>query len=252
VVLIPALPLIGLILMSLGLVWLCLIIGRLKWLGLALIGAGCLTPLAVRPPDILASGDGKLVAMLGTDGDYRFSSMRAGKIAAETWLRRNAQEKRLPFPLVPLPLIELGSHQARINAMRAPAAKPVDAAANGICTKDWCRFDTRMGYVAVALTEAGAAPACATSRLVISLEPVEGSCRAADYVIDFFDLWRHGAHAIWIDGDGSFDVRRATDVGERPWKLRRFATPAQPGATQAIAEEGISTGASGQSDDPGS
>ncbi len=253
VLLIPALPITGLLLMSFGLIWLCLIIGRWKWVGLAIFGLGCLTPLTARPPDMLAYADGgtkRLVAVMDADGQYRFSSTRAAKIQAETWLRRNAQEKRLPFPQVAMILPPLDSHQRRIDAMRlaVPAIQPEPELGDS-CTADWCRFNTRMGYVGVVLSEAGAAPACQASKLVVSLEPIEAGCRSADWVIDFFDLWRHGTHAIWIEGDGSFTVRRAADVGERPWALQRFPKPAQPDET-APAEGNSSTDASGRSDDP--
>lgn len=256
VVLIPALPVAGLLAMSFGLIWLCLIIGRLKWLGLVVIGFGCLTPFTLRAPDILASGDGKLVAIMGEDGQYRFSSTRAAKIPAETWLRRNAQAKRLPFPKAAAIIPTLDNHQRRIDAMRIAAPAVMPPSGNGdTCNPDWCRFDTPMGYVAVAMTEAGAAPACQSSRLVISLEPIETDCPSAERVIDFFDLWRHGTHAISIKEDGTFTVTRAADVGDRPWALQRFPKPAQPApklAEPAPAANNVSTDASDRSTDPGS
>ncbi|WP_374652677.1 ComEC/Rec2 family competence protein [Dongia sp.] len=248
VVLVPAMPVAGLLLTSFGLVWLCLIVGRFKWLGLAFFALGCLTPLSQRSPDILAFASGqssRLVAVLGDDGQYRFSSMRAGKIPAETWLRRNAQAKRLPFPKQMAAAPELNSHQRRLDAVHA-AALPGE----GSCNADWCRFDTRMGFVAVVLTEAGTEAACHTARLVISLEPVEGFCPSAERVIDFFDMWRHGTHAISIEGDGSFRVTRANDTGNRPWTMRRFPKTAQPQGEAAPEPADVSTGASGQSDDP--
>lgn len=261
VFLIPAMPVAGLLIASLGLVWLCLVIGRWKWLGLGLLTIGCLSPITQNPPDILAFAGGqssRLVAVLGPDSLYHFSSTRSAKIAAETWMRRSAQEMRLPFPQPPQIEIALSTHQSRIDAMRAPkAVAAADVAGLGNCAADWCRFDTRMGYVAVALTEAGAAPACLTSRLVISLEPIKGPCRSADRVIDFFALWRHGTHAISINGDGSFTVTRAFDTGARPWTLERFAKTAQPveaaPSVSGVGDAGgVSTGASSQSDDPGS
>lgn len=261
VFLIPAMPIAGLLIASLGLIWLCLVIGRWKWLGAAFLMMGCLSPLTQRPPDILAFAAGqssRLVAILGSDGVYHFSSTRTAKIAAETWMRRNAQEKRLPFPSPPPGELALTTHQHRIDAMRLrKLVTATDTPMDGMCTADWCRFDTRMGYVAVALTEAGATPACLTARLVISLEPIDGPCRSADRVIDFFDLWRHGTHAIAIGGDGSFTVTRAFDTGDRPWTLQRFAKTARPvGAAPSDSGDnpgsGVSTGASSQSDDPGS
>ncbi|WP_374378608.1 ComEC/Rec2 family competence protein [Dongia sp.] len=251
VVLLPAIPVAGLMLMSLGLIWFCLVIGRAKWLAAPILILGLLSPFTLPAPDILAFAGGRtsrLVAVRNEAGDYQFSSTRAANIAAETWLRRNAQAKRLPFPAPLTVAIPLNSHQRLLDAMHAA---PLSAASgSGVCNADWCRFDTRMGYVAVALNADGLAPACHTARLVISLEPVAEYCPSAERVIDFFDMWRHGTHAIAIHEDGSFSVRRSYDTGNRPWTLDRFGKPAQP--ESAAPDSGLNTGASGQSDDPGS
>jgi len=149
-------------------------------------------------PDILVSGDGKLVAVRNEEGLYRFSAQRAARIAGDTWLRRNAQQKRLLFP------------------------KPGAAEGKDSCNRDWCRFDSRIGPIAIVLTDSGIGPACATTRLIVSLEPVRDYCPAPDLIVDRFDLWRKGAHAIWLKPDGSIEVATVLDgVGERPWALKR-------------------------------
>ena len=55
---------------------------------------------------------------------------------------------------------------------------------------------------------------------VVSVVPVRRSCRGPGTVIDRFDLWRNGAHALWIERDGI----RVESVngwrGERPWVVR--------------------------------
>jgi competence protein ComEC len=229
--LVPAMPVWGLLAMSAGLIWLCLVIGRGRWLGAALLPIGLLSPVTHPAPDILASGNGRLVAVLDVDGNYRFNSSRAARIAGETWLRRNAQDRRLPFP----------------------AAGSVDGDS---CSRDMCRFGTAMGFVTVALNDAGIAPACWSGRLVIALEPVEGRCPSAERVIDIFDLWRHGTHAIWVEADGSYRIERAFDTGERPWTLRRFPEGREPANTETPAttaagdtlwiDEASSTDASGR------
>lgn len=223
--LIPAMPVAGLLAMSAGLIWMCLVIGRWRLLGLTALGFGALSPLATTTPDLLVAGNGKLVAVKDTDGAYRFNSSRAARIAAETWLRRNAQAKRLPFP-------------------------DSTAGEGDSCSAEMCRFSTDMGYVTVALTEAGRAAACWSGRLVISLEPMDAPCPSAERVIDFFDLWRHGTHAIWFDGDGSYRIERAFDTGARPWTLRRF--PDDAAQDDEAGEEGVSTDASARSGVPGS
>jgi competence protein ComEC len=53
--------------------------------------------------------------------------------------------------------------------------------------------------------------------VVVSLEPVRMRCRAPA-VIDRFDLWRNGAHAIWVGEDGVIDIRSVQEMrGHRPW-----------------------------------
>jgi len=83
------------------------------------------------------------------------------------------------------------------------------------------------------------APACWSGRIVIALEPVRIPCPSAERVLDFFDLWRHGTHALWFGADGSYRIARAYDVGARPWQLdrfpegRRFPGDGQPAASDA-------------------
>ena len=51
---------------------------------------------------------------------------------------------------------------------------------------------------------------------VISAEPVrERRCRAV--VVDRFAVWRHGAHAIWLDPAGARVVSDRAVRGDRPW-----------------------------------
>ncbi|MEK9724296.1 MAG: hypothetical protein VW405_12565 [Rhodospirillaceae bacterium] len=56
--------------------------------------------------------------------------------------------------------------------------------------------------------------------LVISLVPLRGHC-GGSVVIDRFDLWRGGAHAVWLDG-GRIRIRTvAAARGRRPWVAGR-------------------------------
>lgn len=61
---------------------------------------------------------------------------------------------------------------------------------------------------------------CRRADVLVSLVPLRGPCPRPVIVVDRFDLWREGAHAIWLDED---DVRVATVNGlrgHRPWVLR--------------------------------
>ena len=54
--------------------------------------------------------------------------------------------------------------------------------------------------------------------VVVSTVPVRGRrCRHVPMVIDRFDLWRRGAHALWLD-PGEVRVRTVAEAtGDRPW-----------------------------------
>jgi competence protein ComEC len=58
---------------------------------------------------------------------------------------------------------------------------------------------------------------CPEVDLVIAAFPLRGRCRNVPRRIDRFDVWRHGAHAIYI-ADGVMKVATAREWrGTRPW-----------------------------------
>ena len=60
---------------------------------------------------------------------------------------------------------------------------------------------------------------CNAATIVISLTPVRRRCPSARLVIDRFDLWRHGAHAVWLEKNGPRVVTAADIRGQRPWSV---------------------------------
>ena len=62
---------------------------------------------------------------------------------------------------------------------------------------------------------------CARADLVVSAVPAWDLCEAPETVVDRFDLWRGGSHAIWLDEDGARVESVAGTRGERPWVARR-------------------------------
>ena len=72
--------------------------------------------------------------------------------------------------------------------------------------------------IALPSSPAAIAEDCRRADVVISLEPVSGRCPSARIVIDRFDLWRDGAHALWLDPARGPVVRSADGVrGQRRW-----------------------------------
>jgi len=194
---VPAMPGFGLILVALGGLWLCLWRGRWRWGGMAALLAGLLTiPLAPRP-DILISDTGRLMAVRLADGGLGLSSRRVERFTAERWLRAD------------------GSIEPRSWLSRKGRGGPLK------CDSLGCIY--RRGKETVALLWDGRAIAedCRTASVVISAVPVRRRCPAAHTVIDRFDLWRNGAHALYFEPAGPRVVSVTDARGVRPWTPRR-------------------------------
>ncbi|MDH3967421.1 MAG: ComEC family competence protein [Rhodospirillales bacterium] len=190
-----AMPTAGLLLMVAGGLWLCLWRRPWRLAGLALVLAGLAGAALVRPPDLLASGDGKLLAVRGADGEVWLSSSRRARFTAETWLRR---------------------------AGRAEAsAWPRDAAAAGgalRCDALGCIYRAKDQVVALALDGRALAEDCRSATVLISLEPLRRrACPGPRVLIDRFDLWREGSHALWLSPAGVRVESVAGSRGRRPW-----------------------------------
>ena len=138
---VPPMPGWGLLVLSLGLAWLGLWRTRWRLLGLALILAGLLSPLAAPLPDLLISDDARLIA-LGTDGHYWFQKHNGGsKFTQEEWESHLASG-----PLV-----------------------PIGDGAPDFCGPDSCR----LGPILMMRDKARPAD-CAGALLLVSAEPVRG------------------------------------------------------------------------------
>ncbi|MDX1580284.1 MAG: hypothetical protein R3360_01555, partial [Alphaproteobacteria bacterium] len=61
---------------------------------------------------------------------------------------------------------------------------------------------------------------CWRADILISKVPLRQYCPQPVIVIDRFDLWREGAHAISLSGSGEVTVKTvAQSQGRRPWSL---------------------------------
>lgn len=189
---IPALPDMTMALVVGGGLWLLLWTRAWRWFGVVPILAGVALSLAARAPDILIDEKGKVAAVRGASGDLVMISGSRKSFARETWLRRDAQKD---------------------DGARADTSS---------CDALGCVYrPDKRPELAVALVRAPEALAedCARARIVISAVPTFGRCRGPELVIDRFDLWRGGAHAVWL-GQGAPVARSvAQDQGRRPWSL---------------------------------
>ncbi len=199
--------------LSLGVLWACLwrkpVLRAAGVGGLLVWGAG----YALRPaPDVLVSGKADLVGVRSEQGGYLLSTRRGARFTGEQWQRSNGA---LTVPVT--------------WASRAPprSGKEGDAAGPAIrCDGMGCRIRVRTATIAFAKTRAAASEDCwrPDIRMVIATRPVRDICAGGSaIVIDRFDVWREGAHAITIEADGALSIETVRDRrGDRPW------TPARP------------------------
>ncbi len=198
VTLLPAMPMWGLVLIALGGLWLCLWRQRWRLWGALGVAAGLMTLALIRPPDVLVDGKGKLLAVRRVDGGLAVSNMRAASFSRQMWHRRAGQEdSSLVWPRHGL------SRDERLS-----------------CDGLGCIYQARGLMVALVRHPAALADDCSIADVVVSTVPVRRPCPSAKRVIDRFDLWRQGGHALWLDGGRvrveSVNSRR----GRRPWVVR--------------------------------
>ncbi len=199
VTLVPAIPPVAIAVIAAGGLWLCIWRGPWRFLGIAVIGGGILVAATERRPDILVDGDARAMAVRGEDGALWLSTSRRARFTTDVWLRRDGQSTAETWPW--------DGEAAPGSALRCDSLGCIQ------------RRDGRTVVLAVdprALRED-----CASADLAITTVPAGRLCRGPAAVIDRFDLWRNGSHALWLTEDGVRVESAAASRGERPWNPRR-------------------------------
>ncbi len=193
---VPSMPRAGLLAIVFGALWLCLWMQPWRYWGLLPIALGLASILLVRSPDVLVSEDGRLFAVRGGDGDLLISTHRRARFTSGVWLRRAGQEEGDGFP-------EVG---AAANVALA-------------CDPLGCIYSKPEGEKIALLTDGRALDEdCRAATVLIATFPVSRTNCAEPYVvIDRFDLWREGAHAITFAGRGAVVETARQRRGRRPW-----------------------------------
>ena len=190
--LLPAMPLSGLAAAAAGGLWLCLWRGKWRWLGAPVLALSLLSPAISPSPDLLIDGKGKLFAVRTEDGELALSSRKAARFTGDIWLRRDGQRSSAPWP---------GEDGGGLR-----------------CDAAGCIYRSRGQVVALVRDGRALAEDCRNAPIVVSVVPVRRACPSASLVIDRFDLWRKGAHALYFDDDGGVRVESVAAMrGSRPW-----------------------------------
>lgn len=185
----PALPKVALIVTVLGGLWLCLWRGGWRWAGLAALPLALLLGVLLNGrADLLIDATGRNLAVRQPDGELVLVAGRAGAYGPTRWA---AAEGRMTLP-------------------------SAEEAAQ--CDKLACIVRMRGGYSVAYIKDSRAlADDCRSVDIIISQKPVR-HCPSATVIVDFFDLWRSGGHALHIGADSAITQRTiAAERGERPW-----------------------------------
>lgn len=195
--LVPAMPVWGLASIALGGLWLCLWRRRWRYFGIAGIAAGLVAIPLHQAPDILVAGDGDVMAVRDADGALILTSERRGRRTALSWLE------------------SAGQRDARYATDRAGAERIA-------CDALGCIAHLRGRTIALVEDARALSEDCRHADIIVSAVPVRRRCASAQFVVDRFDLWRYGAHAIRIDPDGAVSVETVADYsGNRLWTPKR-------------------------------
>lgn len=192
---ISAMPIWGLVAASIGGLWLAIWTGPWRFLGALPLVASLISVMLWRPPDILVSADARLAAVRLDDGSMWRSSRAVNRFAADIWFRRAGLD---------------------------PAEKNTEGeSADPVCDPMGCIVLVNGKRVALAWRAGAVAEDCGLVDLMISRVPIRQACQHPEKTIDRFDLWRNGAHAIWIN-EVAIDVKSVAGTrGQRPWVVIR-------------------------------
>ncbi|WP_037256294.1 ComEC/Rec2 family competence protein [Rhodovibrio salinarum] len=189
----------GLALIIAGGVWLCLWQRRWRLWGLAAVAVGCLSVPWGPRPDVLVTGDARLIGVRAASGELWVSTQRRERFSRDVWMRRLGTQRVQTWP-------PWGQAES----------------ADLTCDPLACLF--RKNSLTAALVRDGRALAedCRMADVLVAVVPVARiKCARPSILVDRFDLWRAGTHAIYLARDGPrVDTVRA-HRGTRPWVRRR-------------------------------
>ncbi len=206
VTLIPAAPTFAMIVISVGLIWLCLWQRRWRLWGLVAIVIGIFSATFSKAPDVLIGSKGQVIALKSIQGEWGVSNVSQAKYTRDLWLRRAGQKLMLKF-----------GANSDLKHWNNGSLRSLN------CDIAGCLYNIAQYKLAIAHSPATLKEDCWHADVVISLTPVHRYC-PAPVVIDTFDLWRNGAHAIWITPQG-IEVKTANGSrGNRPWVLKAKAS----------------------------
>lgn len=179
-------------LIALVCLWFMIWKSPIRWAAVPVLFTVFLLYKPLAPPDILVSQTGNLYAVRLSEEKLYLSSKRVEKFEAARW--------QLLFGPI-------------LNVTSSSTVK---------CDPYGCVYVKDAQVLAFPTAEQALKIDCDRATLVISRVPVKRTCAPAR-VIDKFDLWRNGAHSIWLKNFGALRVDTVNGLrGNRPWVPTRY------------------------------
>jgi competence protein ComEC len=198
-----AMPGTSLWLLTLGGLWLCLWRTSWRWWGIVPVSLALLLGPLHDPPDILVSGDARLVGVRTADGGMLLSSGRIERFTGDSWIRRAGADQAGLWP------VGTESADGRLR-----------------CDALGCVYRRDGRRIAIVSKVDALVDDCGAVDMILALVPVRRHCPSVRQVVDRFDIWRNGAHAIWLQDDGSLRIESTRQArGDRPWVPRPETRP---------------------------
>jgi competence protein ComEC len=195
-VVVPLLPTSTVIVMSLGMIWLCLWRGRLRYAGIAVSIIGLLLGSSRVEPDIIVDATASNVAVRNVEGELVPADGRRARFGVEKWLQAE------------------GDDLSPSQSFERPGWS---------CEGLVCEAKVKAKRVVFVREGADAAEACKDRDVVIADFPLRGDCKGVHLRIDRIDVWREGAYAITIHPAGFSVVTSRVAQGDRPWRVKPVA-----------------------------
>jgi competence protein ComEC len=149
-----------------------------------------------KQPDILVSSKTYLIAVRGNQGSLWLLTGQKERYTAENWLRINGQDER------------------------DKQIWPKEGSADNFplsCDNFGCRGEIENYKVSIAFTNKAWQEDCDWADILISQNPVEDKTCDAKHIIDFFDVWRNGAYAVWLTPEKVKMKNVRQTRGQRLW-----------------------------------
>ena len=211
---VATMPLLSLIAIVAGGLWLCLWRGTWRLAGLAIAAIGLLNLGGHPKPDLLVDRESKIVAVRTDTDTLAFSGGTSKSYSLQQWLKADG-DPRDPGTV----LKERGFR----------------------CDELACVASVKGKQVAFVRHPAALAEECARADIVISQLPIGRPCRKARITVDVIDVLERGAHALYLEGQSIKITTVAEHRGVRPWsqarKRIRKTSPSQPTDSTAYAGE---------------